>query len=511
MKLFHLVLLAGWLVVASVPAARAQTEPEPLPDVILTAEAGPDRQVLVGEAISFDSSGTTMPPEETIQEVFWDFGDGVRTTGEQVTHSWARPGSYTVTMRVTSDGSSSEDTTKVQVFDRAVLLVADTSTPADQIELRRAEAASQGILIVVLRAHSDGPEAVVEDDLTQQMINAETEISRSDLIIVWTRGSSGVNVLSKVAQHLRQDPSQASRLRTKGIVIISETSLRVLAPTAQNVFDQLQPAYVLLTRPAALELLLRDPTTEAAKNTVLASPIEYRLLGAFSARTVSDISVTNFMSFGLSYLINHGVPVSSIVLILMLPVIATILSFTRQFVGIKAFGLITPTLTTLSFLVMGLRYGLIVFAAVLLAGTLTRLLLRGLRLLYLPRMALVMTSVSLSILILLGIGVTIDPAQILAFSVFPALILMILAEEFIAVQFKSGAKSAFTITAWTVALSILGYYIVSWELLRILLLSYPELILLTIPINILLGRWSGLRLTEYIRFRQLLRYGKPVQ
>jgi len=76
------------------------------------------------------------------------------------------------------------------------------------------------------------------------------------------------------------------------------------------------------------------------------------------------------------------------------------------------------------------------------------------------------------------------------------------------VQFTSGARSALTITAWTLLLSIACYYIVSWELLRTIVISYPEVIILGIPINILLGRWSGLRVTEYFRFRKLLRYSQ---
>jgi len=194
----------------------------------------------------------------------------------------------------------------------------------------------------------------------------------------------------------------------------------------------------------------------------------------------------------------------------MLPVIATILAFARQVIGIKSFGLITPAMTTLSFLVMGLQYGLIVFVVIVLSGTLTRSVLRRLRLLYLPRMALVLTSVSLSLLLLLAIGVANDQSSVLSFSIFPALILTILAEEFIAAQFKLGVRPAMTLTIWTLILSTVCYFTVSSELFRTLILSYPEIILLSIPINIALGQWSGLRITEYFRFREILRYAKLI-
>jgi hypothetical protein len=265
----------------------------------------------------------------------------------------------------------------------------------------------------------------------------------------------------------------------------------------------------VLARPQVLDLLLATTSAEEAKEALMSSPLEYRLLGTFSARTTFDIGPTNFMSFGINFLVNRGVPINSIVLILMLPIIATILAFARQVIGIKAFGLLTPAMTSVSFLVMGLRYGLIVFITILAVGTATRFIMRKLRLLYLPRMALVLTSVSLALLVLLGLGTVSasDRTSILSFSIFPALILTILAEDFIAAQFKSGLRVALTVTAWTLALATTCYVIVSSEIFRTLILSYPEIILLAIPLNIILGGWSGLRLTEYFRFRELLRHG----
>jgi hypothetical protein len=123
-------------------------------------------------------------------------------------------------------------------------------------------------------------------------------------------------------------------------------------------------------------------------------------------------------------------------------------------------------------------------------------------------MALVLTSVSLSLLLLLGLGLANNQSSILSFSIFPALILTILAEEFIAAQFKLGVRSALALTAWTLVLSTICYFIVSSEIFRTLILSYPETILLAIPLNIALGQWTGLRITEYFRFRELLRHAK---
>lgn len=506
-------LAAVALLLLSSPAALVFAQsPEPNFEETqkqVIADAGPERHTLSGKKITFDSSQSFIPEDTSVQETLWDFGDGTRTTGEKVSHSYARPGTYNVTLTVTTDQGHSQAKTQVRVFNRVIILLADASATEEQLALARQQAADEKTLLVTLKAKTSGPEAAVEEELTNQLINARNEVTRTHIIAAWTSGSVGPNVLSKFAQHIRQADElsyQDLNLDTKGIILFTDSSLKVLSPTAQSMFDQLRPEYVLLTRPSTLQLLYDTDSANGARDRVIGAPTDHLLLGAFSSRAIEEISLFNFVSVGINYLLNHGVPINNIILVLMIPVIATILAFARQVIGIKAFGLITPAITTLSFLVLGLPSGLIVFIVVLLSGSLTRLVLRKLHLLYLPRMALVLTSVSLAILVMLGIGAATGQVATLSFSIFPILILTILAEEFIAVQFTRGFRTALRVTGWTLLLVIACYLIVSWELLRTVLLSYPELVLLAIPINIILGRFTGLRLTEYIRFRELLRY-----
>jgi hypothetical protein len=57
----------------------------------------------------------------------------------------------------------------------------------------------------------------------------------------------------------------------------------------------------------------------------------------------------------------------------------------------------------------------------------------------------------------------------------------------------------------TLVISIIGFYIVSSHYLIHLLAFYPWIVLLTLPINIFLGKWTGLRLSEYLRFRDVIK------
>lgn len=506
------LLLTILAVAPSFVMAQEDSEnPEEQEQPVVGISTSSSRQTFTNRRLTFDLEGSMIPEDLQIDEILWDFGDGVRTTGEKVSHAYGKQGSYTVKVKLTTDRGIFEDTTEITVFEHVAVILTDSAAPDDAIRVKQQQAAAEGVLLVELRARSGGPEAIVEEELTNLLVDARDAIARTNILLSWTTGSVGANALSKLSQRIEQSQELSAEefgFSEKGFIFLSDTPFAVLAPTAQSVFNRFRPTYVILTKPQALDLLLKNINASEANEAIVSSPVSHRLLGTFSSRTVRDLGVTNFMSFAIDFLVNRGVPINNITLILMLPVIATILSFARQVIGIKAFGLITPAMTTLSFLVLGLEYGIVVFSAVLLAGTVTRIVMRRLHLLYLPRMALVLTTVSLAILGLFGIGVALKQTTLLSFSIFPILILTLLAEEFIAVQFKSGARQAFTITAWTLGLAVACYYIVSWQLMRTIIASYPEVILLAIPINILLGRWTGLRVTEYIRFRKLFRYAR---
>lgn len=205
------------------------------------------------------------------------------------------------------------------------------------------------------------------------------------------------------------------------------------------------------------------------------------------------------------YMIANGVPKETIVLLLMLPIIATFIVATRQIAGIKAFGIYTPLIITFAFFDMGIKYGIAIFVVVLLVGTLVRYFVRHFRLLYLPRMGIVLTVTAMAILILLFEGVVSKRTVFIGSSIFSILIMITLAEKFIAAQIEKGLKTAVVLSVETLIISTLGYYILQWPELQDIVFFYPQIILLTLAINIFLGRWKGLRLIEYFRFKDLLK------
>jgi len=214
----------------------------------------------------------------------------------------------------------------------------------------------------------------------------------------------------------------------------------------------------------------------------------------------------------ITFFVSNGVPLETVVLILMLPIIATMIAFFRQVFGVKAFGIYTPSIITFAFLAIGtgsrwsgVKYGTAIFVGVIFIGMITRFILKKFRLLYLPRVALTLSVVALLILFMLGLGGALHRTGLASVSIFPLLIMITIVEKFVAAQIEKGTKTAVILATETLFISLLGYFLASWNMLIQIIVQYPWVILLTFPVNFALGKWTGLRMAEYWRFKEVLK------
>jgi len=160
------------------------------------------------------------------------------------------------------------------------------------------------------------------------------------------------------------------------------------------------------------------------------------------------------------YMITNGVPENLLGLILMVPIAATIIAFLREIVGIKGFGIYTSLIIGFAFLGTGIVNGLIIFALILLAGTFTRLFIKHLRILYLPRMAIVLSGVAFAIFLMFVVAAFYKQTDFLSISLLPIVIMIILVENFIAAQIERGPQTAITLTVETLLLPIMTSFFI---------------------------------------------------
>jgi len=210
------------------------------------------------------------------------------------------------------------------------------------------------------------------------------------------------------------------------------------------------------------------------------------------------------MSEIIQFIVNQGVDVEMAYLILSLPFLATLIAIFRQVIGIKSFGIYTPLSLAFAFWATGLKYGLAIFVIILITGTFVRYFLKDFKLLYIPRMAIVITVISIAMLAVLTLGGYMQKTALASTSILAILILITLIEKFISTQVEKGLRTASLLSIETLIISTVCYYIVIWDKFRNLILEHPEYIFLLFIVNIFLGKWTGLRLSEYFRFKGVI-------
>jgi transglutaminase-like putative cysteine protease len=193
----------------------------------------------------------------------------------------------------------------------------------------------------------------------------------------------------------------------------------------------------------------------------------------------------------------------TLAVLLLLPLGALITALFRNVIGFQTFGTFTPTLLALSFVYADWRTGLIVLAVVAAAGLVGRSFLERLRLLMVPRLSLILTLVvvalTLAVSVLDHFGLTPSARAV----ILPLVIVTMMVERFHVTAEESGLRRALQLLGATLLVSACCFAVLRWEALGRLAVAFPEGVLFVAAALVLVGRYSGYRVTELWRFRDV--------
>jgi len=276
------------------------------------------------------------------------------------------------------------------------------------------------------------------------------------------------------------------------------------------IFSFLVAAQINTTAAAAIEEISEETSMEDGQGEDLVQPPAARLSEFEDALQTQDPGAVwlSPVKHAIRNAARAGVSIETIVLLLLLPVIASIIAGARHLIGIRGFGIFLPAALSVVFLATGPVAGIGLFLVIVVVSTLFRLLLRKItiKLQYLPRMALILWAVVLGVLGILFASPLYGQFGIPEVSIFPVLILVLLSEDFTRVQLGKSARVAVGLTSETLILALVSFTILSLRPVQYFALLNPEIILLGAAVfNIFIGRYVGLRLIEYWRFRRLIR------
>lgn len=193
-------------------------------------------------------------------------------------------------------------------------------------------------------------------------------------------------------------------------------------------------------------------------------------------------------------------------ILILVPVGALIICLLRNVIGFPSFGIFMPVLMALAFRNTGLVYGLSIFAGVVLIGYVVRKWIDKLHLLLVPRLSVILTFVILAFTVLAMIGSKFDLREFMAIGLLPFVILTMTVERFYIIIEESGAYDGLKTAAGSAVVAVITYRLLHLDFLQLTFFVYPELLFAVAGLQILLGRYTGYRLSELLRFRS---FGGP--
>lgn len=190
-------------------------------------------------------------------------------------------------------------------------------------------------------------------------------------------------------------------------------------------------------------------------------------------------------------------------ILLLVPLGAFVVVIMRNVVGLTTFGTFMPILVALAFRETKLLWGIILFTTLVTLGVLLRFYLERLKLLLVPRLASVLIIVILLMAAVSVITHKLGLERGLSVALFPMVILAMTIERMSVAWDESGPREALTAGLGSLLVAILGYLVMNHPLPAYLVFVFPELLLVLLAVTLLMGRYTGYRLSELRRFRSI--------
>lgn len=187
--------------------------------------------------------------------------------------------------------------------------------------------------------------------------------------------------------------------------------------------------------------------------------------------------------------------------IVLIPLGAFVVVLMRNIVGISTLGTFMPVLLALALLEIQLVKGILMFSILVGAGLWFRFLLSRMNLLVVPRVAACVVIVTLLMILMsvisykLGFGVGIQ------ITLFPMIIIAWTLERMSLTWEEEGKRSAIIQVSGSVVVAVLAYGFMKISQIQYWAFYFPEMLLILLAGIILIGRYTGYRLSELIRFK----------
>ncbi|WP_419773590.1 inactive transglutaminase family protein [Halarcobacter sp.] len=243
---------------------------------------------------------------------------------------------------------------------------------------------------------------------------------------------------------------------------------------------------------------------EGVKNSNVRFSVTKNIVPARNAALSKDFkNQSTLLDFSLFTLPNESQ--NTFKLLLLVPLGALVVVIMRVIVGLKTSGTFMPILLSMAFIETSLLPGIMMFILVVTMGLIVRSYLSHLNLLLVARISSVLIVVVgiMAFVAILSHKLELEYATSITF--FPIIILAWTIERMSIIWEEDGSKEVFLQGSGSLIVSIIAYFAMTNSVLSFITFNFPEVLLAVLGLIILLGRYSGYRLSELYRFKSMVK------
>ena len=186
--------------------------------------------------------------------------------------------------------------------------------------------------------------------------------------------------------------------------------------------------------------------------------------------------------------------------LLLVPIGALVVVIMRLFIGLKTSGTFMPVLIAMAFAETKLLPGIVMFLLVVSIGLIIRSYLSRLNLLLVARISAVLIFVVGIMIYVAILSYKLGFQNEITITFFPMIILAWTIERMSILWEEDGPKEVLIQGGGSLIVAVLAYFAMTNYTIGYLTYNFPETLLLVLSLIILIGRYSGYRLSELYRF-----------
>ncbi len=187
--------------------------------------------------------------------------------------------------------------------------------------------------------------------------------------------------------------------------------------------------------------------------------------------------------------------------IVLIPLGAFVVVLMRNVIGVPTLGTFMPVLLALALLQIPILRGLVMFSVMVTVGLWFRFLLSRLNLLVVPRVAACVVIVTLLMILMTVVGYRMGMSGGVQVTLFPMIILAWTIERMSIIWEEEGRRSAIIQVGGSVVVAVLAFLFMKISQIQYWAFYFPELLLILLAGILMIGRYTGYRVSELIRFK----------